>query len=227
MQITEVSVIGVRSAVIELRRPGSELRFVLFPMVHFGQPSFYTQVVARLRECDLIVSEGYDTPSSTGRAYAIAMRATGQQIGGGLVSQDIDHAALGVPTLWPETSSRRSRRYARMPVWEWLWVCLLVPFLVGTMAVGGRRWLLRRRMEINDSDRPLFSRIGPIQRLMIDERDADLLKVLAELHEERRDEAIRIAVVYGAAHMPAVVQGMCDRFGYRARKADWLTVIPF
>src|SRR5439155_5736896 len=38
MQITEVSVIGVRSAVIELRRPGSPLRYVLFPMIHMGQP---------------------------------------------------------------------------------------------------------------------------------------------------------------------------------------------
>ncbi|MFF5171460.1 hypothetical protein ACFY3U_02355 [Micromonospora sp. NPDC000089] len=60
MQITEVSVLGLRSAVITLARPDSPLRFVLFPMVHFGLPSFYRQVADRLAACDLIVAEGYD-----------------------------------------------------------------------------------------------------------------------------------------------------------------------
>jgi hypothetical protein len=33
-------------------------------------------------------------------------------------------------------------------------------------------------------------------------------------------------VVYGAAHMPAVVTRLRDRFGYRAQRgADWLTAI--
>lgn len=38
-------------------------------------------------------------------------------------------------------------------------------------------------------------------------------------------EPIEVAVDYGAAHMPAVVQGLGEQFGYRPRSAEWLTVI--
>lgn len=38
MQLVEVSVTGVRSAVITLEAAGTPLRIVLFPMVHVGHP---------------------------------------------------------------------------------------------------------------------------------------------------------------------------------------------
>jgi hypothetical protein len=56
------------------------------------------------------------------------------------------------------------------------------------------------------------------------ERDDRLLTVLCRLHEESCDEDIEVAVVFGAGHMPAVVWSLMDRYGYRPRSADWLTV---
>jgi hypothetical protein len=38
------------------------------------------------------------------------------------------------------------------------------------------------------------------------------------------NESIDVAVVYGAAHMPAVTRQMSARFGYRPRTAEWLPV---
>ena len=58
MQFIESSVVGVRSAVITLACRSGPLRFVLFPMIHVGERSFYAQVTARLRECAIIVAEG-------------------------------------------------------------------------------------------------------------------------------------------------------------------------
>ncbi|WP_433384065.1 hypothetical protein ACQPZX_23070 [Actinoplanes sp. CA-142083] len=58
MQIVEVSVVGVRSAVLQLKRADTPLRFHFFPMVHIGEPDFYACVADRLRRCDLIVAEG-------------------------------------------------------------------------------------------------------------------------------------------------------------------------
>ncbi|NJC65178.1 hypothetical protein HC028_11795 [Planosporangium flavigriseum] len=43
------------------------------------------------------------------------------------------------------------------------------------------------------------------------------------MNEERSGEDIEVAVVYGAAHVPAIVQGLMNRYGYRPRSADWLT----
>jgi len=47
---------------------------------------------------------------------------------------------------------------------------------------------------------------------------------LERIHEERCDEAIQVAIVYGAAHMPPVVRYLGQRFGYWASGAEWMTV---
>ena len=55
MQFIEVSLTGVRSAVITLSAPGQPQRVVLFPMLHLATPDFYTSVAARLGSCRRIV----------------------------------------------------------------------------------------------------------------------------------------------------------------------------
>jgi hypothetical protein len=227
MQITEVSVLGVRSAVVALRHPERPLRFVLIPMVHIAQARFYRQVADRLRKCQLIVAEGYDGPSSVGLAYAVALRVTRQRSAARLVHQNLDYEALGVPVVWPEGLYPSESHWRRMPVLGWLDVVLLVPALVVMMAMGGRNWLLRRNLEVSDDTEPrLF--LSFLQKMFVHDRDRDLLAALAQIHETRADEPIDVAVVYGAAHMPAVVNGLRDRFGYRTQRGgDWLTAIDF
>ncbi|GAA1629902.1 hypothetical protein [Actinoplanes couchii] len=56
------------------------------------------------------------------------------------------------------------------------------------------------------------------------DRDERLLRTLCRLHEERGGEDIEVAVVYGAGHVAAIVHGLCHRYGYRPRSAEWLTV---
>lgn len=41
-----------------LEKRDSRVRFVLFPMIHLGAPEFYAEVAQRLRQCDLILTEG-------------------------------------------------------------------------------------------------------------------------------------------------------------------------
>jgi hypothetical protein len=78
-------------------------------------------------------------------------------------------------------------------------------------AFAGRRWTLGWLT-------------APSSRLILDERDKLLLDALASIHEQRRNEPIEVAVVYGAAHMRAVVHYLSIRFGYRPADADWLDV---
>ncbi|GAB3825043.1 hypothetical protein ACFPIJ_64005 [Dactylosporangium cerinum] len=227
MQITEVSFVGVRSAVVTLRHRTAALRFVLFPMVHIGRADFYAAVAERLRQCDLIVAEGYDGPSSTGRAYRIALRLTRQRGRGRLVHQDIDYAALGVPVVWPERIFRDTRRRDRMPLLAWLDLVVLVPYLTVTMAVGGTRWLLRRHFEISDDSEVRFSREF-LTKWIVHDRDRELIEALTEIHRTRADDPIDVAVVYGAGHLPAVVHALAGTLGYRPRRGgEWLTVIDF
>ncbi|WP_069165569.1 hypothetical protein [Nocardia altamirensis] len=219
MQITEFSVVGLRSAVIDLRVRGKPLTFRLFPMIHIGQPQFYREVADRLRQCDLIVSEGTDAPSSTGLAIILAMRMTFQRSARTLVHQDIDHAALGVPVVWPEGLSRHNRRQ-RMSILSYLDLLVMTPFYVVVMAFGGRGWLLRSRFEVYDNTEV---RIRLMNKTFLHDRDKELVAALTDIHEERQDRSDVIAVVYGAGHMPAVITALNAAFGYRAVGADWLT----
>ena len=51
MQFVEASSFAARSAVIQLRRPGTPLGFVLFPMIHLATPAFYADVMTSLAGC--------------------------------------------------------------------------------------------------------------------------------------------------------------------------------
>ncbi|WP_433606625.1 hypothetical protein ACQP2P_30570 [Dactylosporangium sp. CA-139114] len=223
MQITEVSVLGVRSAVVVLRHRHTPLRFVLVPTIHMGRPEYYRRIAERIARSQLIVAETYDGPSSTGLAYVTAMRLTRQRQARGLVHQNIDYAALGVPTVWPDGVLLRGRR-DRLPLLGWLDLALLVPALTVSMAVGGRAWLLARNLEVSDDSEV---RAALFNRTMLVERDRLLTADLTRVHERRAAEDIEVAVVYGAAHMPAVVRTLAP-LGYRPlRGGDWLTAIPF
>ena len=224
MQITEVSSFGVRSSVTVLRHRTSPLRFVLVPVIHFGRPDYYRRVAERLARCNLIVAETYDGPSSTGLAYALALRLTFQRRGGKLVHQDIDYQKLGVPTVWPDELVKPGRR-DRLPWFAWLDVVMMLPFLVVTMAVGGRDWLLRRNFEVSDDSEP---RMRFMHKTFHEERDKLLAAALTRICQERESQAIEVAVVYGAAHFPAVVQTLSERLSYHPQRgAEWLTAIDF
>jgi hypothetical protein len=221
VQITEVSMWGVRSAVITMGRRQGRLRFRLFPMIHMGRPEFYREVTRLLGECDLIVAEGADAASSTGLAYRIALKMTRQRGSKGLVHQDIDYGALGVPTVFPENLvAVKRRRYRMLPI-SWLDVVLLTPVLIVKRMVGGRDYLLKSRLEVDDER---YYRTTGLGKWLVHKRDAELLRVLLGIHRRRGDEPIVVAVVYGAGHMPAVVQALANR-GYTARSAQWLNVI--
>jgi hypothetical protein len=54
------------------------MRFVLFPMLHVGAPSFYEEVTRRLQACDLVMTEGIRGRSLTSSALTLTYRLFGQ-----------------------------------------------------------------------------------------------------------------------------------------------------
>src|SRR5689334_12465498 len=84
VQIIEHSITGTRSAVLRLRRQGSAMQFVVFPMLHIGRPEFYQAVAERLRECDLLIVEGMHGTSPLIRALTSTYRVVPGNRGSGL-----------------------------------------------------------------------------------------------------------------------------------------------
>ncbi len=247
MQIIEVSVIGVRSSVLRLTRPDIPLRFEVFPMVHIGEPAFYAEVTRRLRRCDLIVAEGVGgvatadgrvraAPRSAGASAVSALTISYQLPAwlqrSGLVEQNIRYDTLGVPVRYPDmTDAQFAAAWHAVPLWQRALAVGAGP-LVGLhrLAFGSRR-ALARHMATDDLDWQdellHFDSVNDLLAVLGDQRDQLLIAELDRIHQQRRHEAITVAVVYGAAHVAPLVHGMRALHGYGVRSAEWLTVFPF
>lgn len=237
MQITEVTGLAVRSAAITLRRGETPMSFVLFPMVHFAAPSFYAEVRRRLRACAVIVSEGVAGPTLQSNAMDFANRYFPRGRQHGIVGQT-DEAVLpdGIPVIRPDVplaelalDLRGVPGLGRMATAMGLNLALITSaHVISTaLAIAGPRVLCDKDLEIHDfafTAREERATDFPFSEVIIDVRDRKLLEALAQVHEQRCLEPIKVGVVYGAGHMPAVANGLIERYGYRARNAEWMTV---
>ena len=230
MQIIEVTGYAVRSAVITMRRKGSPLEFVIFPMVHVASPTFYSQVRLRLRECDLVVLEGIRGRSAGVSALTLAYRFAPRRRRNGLQEQREDLLLPeGVPVVNPDVTAAEAMADLRtLPRWMYLLLMVGAPVMGLVFALRGPRAFLDVDGEIEDLPSTLRAEMladSPVEHAMTDRRDRRLLDALGEIEAEHGGERFRVAVVYGAAHVPAIVSGLWDRYGYRPREAEWLTVL--
>ncbi|HET6738103.1 MAG TPA: hypothetical protein VFH76_04190 [Kribbella sp.] len=230
MQIIENSIVGTRSAVLRLRKRGGGPAIVIFPMLHVAEPQFYRDVEARLRECDLLVVEGIhgdSTPVVEGLTMTYRVLPGNEEAG--LVEDDIPYGDLGVPFVTPDLSAEQVQEGLQALPWKTralMWAA--VPVASVSNFFAGRRALLSPDIEVND----LPTRAEELQPeawdqfldLLLDRRDDLAVAAVAEVVRDRPDDAIDIAVVYGARHVPGILRGVY-RLGYRVVSADWLMAV--
>jgi hypothetical protein len=232
VQLIEVSLTGVRSAVITLRAPETAMRIVLFPMLHLGSADYYQSVAARLADCDLIVAEGIEGRSVTAGALTLAYGLPARRRRLALTVQHIDYAKIGRPLIRPDMSARQFREgWRSVPFVHRLAVLCLVPPFALSYALLGTRRTLSRHLGTEDLPDLVDARtrqvLPQLTELILDRRDALLADCLATIHDVHRGETYEVAVVYGARHMPAISGELNRRYGYRPRTAEWLSVFDF
>ncbi len=228
MQIVDVNELWVRSVVLTLRRRETPLTFVLFPMVHVGSPAYYAAVRARVGECDLAVVEGVGAAREVS-LLTLAYRAMRFNRRARLVVRSDGPDSFGIPTIRPDLDGARSRRgWARVPWLQRVLAWILVPIYAVLLALFGTRQMLARDLAREDqpSDVELDAAAAypELYGLICDERDQLLIQALMAVHEQRNREPIKVAVVYGAGHMPAVLHALSARHRYLARDGEFLTV---
>jgi hypothetical protein len=226
IEVTELT--GVRSATITFSRPATALRFVIYPMVHLADARFYAQVSERLRQCDLVVVEGAGSRSVTASALSASYRWLEGSSRLALVVQRIDYRALGVPIVNPDiTADEFDAGWRGLPLRQRLALFLVTPVYVLQMRLfGTRRFIAQYLAEEEEGhvDR-VFEDQGweEMDELIMDRRDRLLVEAIRSIHQDRHAEPIVVGVVYGAAHMRAVVNALWT-LGYRPGDARWLTV---
>jgi hypothetical protein len=227
MQIIDTGALGTRSAVLRLRRRGSELTFVVFPMLHVAAPEFYAEVRRRLGDCAVVVAEGVSGRSVVGWALTLSYRVIPANRRAGLVLQHLDYPTLGVPVIRPDVSGAEfGRSWRALPLRLRLLVWSSLPFVVVAQFFGGRKRLLAPQIAVNDDDVPESELEERFLDAFKGDRDERLLAALAELHETRSHERIDVGIVYGAGHVPDLVHRLAT-LGYRVRTAEWITVVDW
>jgi hypothetical protein len=230
MQIVESTVWLVRTARLTLISPRSTLEITLFPMIHIGEPEFFDTVYADAFDHDVALVEGVKSPvmRSITRAYGWVSRSLTLVVqpaypANGICRAMIVHADLSAEEFADE--------WRNVP---W-WLRVSSPALI-TLAGLWWNWfgsskLLAKNLGMDDLPRRdeilnFNPEMASLHRVILDARDARLVERLCE-QIERRDPTIRrLAVVYGAQHMRAVLHALGDRYGYRAVRSEWLRVFP-
>jgi hypothetical protein len=206
-------------------------------MLHFAAPSFYAQVRRRLQGCAVIVAEGVSGPTLQSNAMDFTNRYFPRGRQRGIVGQS-DEAVLpeGIPVIRPDVPPAEPaldlrgvpglKQMARLTGVNLALVTST--YVIGTaLAVAGPRVLCSKDLEIHDfafTVREEQLADTPLAHMVMDSRDQKLLEELVRVHEQRCLEPITVGVVYGAAHMPAVCNGLMKRYRYRPRDAEWMTV---
>jgi len=118
-----------------------------------------------------------------------------------------------------------------VPLWQRAAVTVTAPLVGLDRLLFGSRRALARHLELTDvdwQDQALkFESADELMDLIGDQRDRLLVAELDEIHRERCHEAITVAVVYGARHVPPMIEALGGLYRYGVRSAEWLTVFAF
>ena len=228
----------------EWRDPKSGQNVTLLPMIHLADASFYAAISQRLRNADVVLTEGVGgapslSPTSLLLTYLFGNYSRASWLGG-LVLQnerldagahaergDVDQAeytagdscgtsllhAVGLPVLMVLVE----------PIHLGRWLLADVRSL-GAMRQSDeaamRHWLIADTNERNaagyeDDDEALLAGV-------VDRRNDHLLERLDEVRA--RTGVRRIALPWGARHLPGLAKGLAER-GYERGESQWLRAI--
>lgn len=230
MQIIESSAFGVRAAIYRFEHSDSALQFELFPMIHIAERQFYDSVRTRLSECDLVLFEGISSARVWALATSYTLTARRKRLGLVCQREALPRSSIQSRLFHADISAREfDEVWRRVPLWQRLLFFIAAPlqgawgYLTATRESVARRCgtddLKSRDDVLEDED------LEEVRDAISTRRDSHLLSCVLKCHDENASTSCRAAVLYGAAHMPAVVRLLQDRLGYRVTRADWLTVL--
>jgi hypothetical protein len=226
LESTELA--GLRSAVWPFHHRETPLTFVLFPMVHVAEASFFREVEGRLRSCQLVVEEGVRGGAAAAGESLRSYNLVDWHEQLGLTVQDVDPEAMGIPTIRPDFSRTEfDQRWRDVPWKERAVLRASASVSSVWMRYFGTRRLLAEFLELNDL--PARGEIAvddPFEDLVVDQRDRRLVEALEDIHRGRAADPIQVGVLYGAGHMRAVIHKLWS-LGYRPGKGTWLTVLTW
>jgi hypothetical protein len=231
LQYLENSLLSLRAVHYTLKSPKGTAEIQLFPMVHVGSAAFYEQVRSRLERCDAILYEGVS--SLKVRILTLAYRLVAHRKRLNLICQGdalplkSHHSRL----IHADVSAGEfNTEWSRIPFWYRLVLAVAAPLYGAYLCVTATRESIGRHLSLDDQssrhEALRWDDSGGVDRAIISTRDAKLLSRLESLLSAEPRES-RVAILYGAGHMPAVTDLLMGKYQYRVIASEWLDVFAY
>lgn len=229
MQFLESSVVGLRSAIHTFRHPDKACTITIYPMIHIGDAAFYEDVNNEVAEHDFALLEGLKSPivNNITRSYRwLNLSRMGLELQS---YQGIEQGRVK-PIMADLEHEEFEYHWSKIPAR----LRLAINFLAPTYALIHRPFQTRDRLAADRNRNLLTPReqildwregMVPLMRAILHARDEQLCRLLDRFVTETGKEPTRIAIVYGAMHMPAVVRYLIDTKDFFVSDSKWKTVI--
>jgi hypothetical protein len=204
-----------------MTHPDHDLRVTLYPVFHIGSPSFYAALSDDLKRFRVLLLEGVRWRWRT-QLYDLAAHNLG------LVTQRT-HLHLPDPSerlLLDMTAAEFGREAGRLPIRWRLVLWFLRPILwVMTSTDSGRHRVWDTFSKARHV-RALRDRDGPLDELIKTKRDQVMSRCLREFVQDplRVTNGGGVAVIAGAAHMPALYATL-RQCGFEKAGVRWFEVL--
>jgi len=228
MQILENSVLGLRAAQLRFANKELAVSVSLFPMVHIGDPEFFQTVYKDAFSHDVVLVEGVESPvvkrittsyrwiNKTGLGLIIQPKYPAVET----VKAQIVHADLSLEEFHEEWRKILLKLRAA--------ALLLSPILGLKRRFFATRASLSEGMSMDDLESrddilswdPTFA---ALDHCILGARDARLVETLKAQISRSSHKDQQIAIVYGAAHMRAVL-GELKRQKFMFVESHWQTI---
>ncbi len=229
MQFLEYSVIGLRAARHELASQTHAARVTLFPMVHVAEAAFYDRIMPDVLAHDVVLFEGVKSRRANVLTRVYRWLPFGRL---GLVRQPTFGLSDGPARLVHAdlSTDEFEALWRDLPLWQRVAAAVLTTvFGVWRRFTATRSGIARHMNQDDLPNRETVMAPGtPFEgweNAIRHARDARLRACLrAELSDLTAPK--HVAVIYGAGHMPAVMNELTAIGGFRPVSSEWLEAIP-
>lgn len=230
MQLIESTPFGVRSAYRKLTSSEKSPTIHLFPMVHIGDEAFYAEVHTRASQMDIVLTEG--VKGQVPKAITLSYRLVEKNSKFGLVTQpSFPESETGPVIVNIDVSHKKfSQKWQKTKWITRFGLPALAPFYGLKFAVFGSREQLAKHLgrEFLECRADILSEdemFNGAKDVILHWRDENLVKEFDKLLDQYAGKHIDIAIIYGAAHMKAVIKFLIDEKEYRIVESEWLDLI--
>lgn len=232
MQLLDSSDLGLRSARLTFRSSNSPVTVTLFPMVHLGGAPFYEAVQKDAGAHDALLVEGLRSPvvQRITRAYRWieGAKCIGLVVQPRPPAQPFAHAAIIHADL---SKDEFERHWREVPLYLRLLLYVAAPLYALHCRWFGSRARLAKSLALDDL-RSCDETLGwqpeyeTINNAIITARDQRLVTVMGDYLDAASAEPRRLAIVYGAQHMRAVIQELVCNRNFHCAKSEWMLIFP-